>query len=72
MADEELPSREQLTGCHLLFVSVSERDRVPLILERLERASVMTVSDVEDFAASGGWRSSSWWNRTSGFDSTGR
>ena len=54
MADEELPSRELLTGCHLLFVSVSERDRVPLILERLERASVMTVSDVEDFAASGG------------------
>ena len=54
VADEELPSREQLTGCHLLFVSVSERDRVPLILERLERASVMTVSDVEDFAASGG------------------
>jgi len=54
VAGGQLPTREQLTGCHLLFVSVSERDRVPLILERLERASVMTVSDVEDFAVSGG------------------
>jgi hypothetical protein len=38
----------------LLFVSISERERIPLILERLDGASVMTVSDAEDFAASGG------------------
>ena len=54
VADGKLPSREQLIGCHLLFVSVSERERMPLILERLGRASVMTVSDMEKFAASGG------------------
>ena len=54
VADGELPSTEQMTDCHLLFVSGSERDRVPLILGRLAGASVMTVSDLEDFTASGG------------------
>ena len=32
----------------------SERDRLPQIFERLEGTSVMTVSDVENFADAGG------------------
>ena len=54
VVDGELPSTEQLSGCHLLFVSQSERDRLPSIFERLEGTNVLSVSDVENFAASGG------------------
>ena len=49
-----LPCLAAVVCSGLLFVSVSERDRVSSILERLEHAGVMTVSDVENFAASGG------------------
>ena len=52
--DGEIPPVEQLSDCHLLFVSASERDRLPLIFERLEGSNVMTVSDLEDFADIGG------------------
>ena len=54
VVDGKLPSKEQLSGCHLLFVSESERERLPSIFERLEGTSVMSVSDVENFASSGG------------------
>ena len=54
VADGELPPAESLTGCHLLFVSDSERDRLSLIFERLAGTHVMTVSDVENFATAGG------------------
>jgi hypothetical protein len=54
VVDGEFPPTEQLAGCHLLFVSKSERDLLPLIFERLRGMNVMTVSDLEDFAASGG------------------
>jgi len=45
-----LPSAEQLSDCHLLFVSASERDRLRPIFERLRGSNVMTVSDMEGFA----------------------
>ena len=54
VVDGKLPSAEELSGSHLLFVSESERDRLPAIFERLEGTSVMSVSDIEDFAAAGG------------------
>lgn len=54
VADGQLPATERLIDCHLLFVSGSERDRVALILERLGNASVMTVSDLDNFTVSGG------------------
>ncbi len=54
VVDGVIPSKEQLSGCHLLFVSESERERLPSIFERLEGTSVMSVSDVENFASSGG------------------
>jgi hypothetical protein len=40
--------------CQILFVSGSERARLPAILRELERSAVLTVSDVEDFAHGGG------------------
>lgn len=40
--------------CHILFVSASERKHFGQILGTLKPATILTVSDVEDFAASGG------------------
>jgi len=41
-------------GCHLLFVSGSERKRMAFIADRLRLAGVLTVSDDEGFGAVGG------------------
>lgn len=40
--------------CHILFVSASERKHFGEIVGALKPAMILTVSDVEDFAASGG------------------
>ncbi|HYM10026.1 MAG TPA: YfiR family protein [Bryobacterales bacterium] len=40
--------------CQILFVSSSEAKRLPEILGTLRSASVLTVSEIEDFAESGG------------------
>ena len=39
---------------HILFISSSERDRLPSILKILEGAAVLTVGDTEQFASRGG------------------
>ncbi len=39
---------------HVLFISNSERDRLPSILKALEGASVLTVGDLDRFASRGG------------------
>lgn len=43
-----------LPSCHILFVSRSERQQLPLILERLQGMPVLTVSDMPQFAHQGG------------------
>jgi hypothetical protein len=45
---------EELKTCHLLFVSRSEKDRVPGILATLGTASVVTVGEIDGFAGRGG------------------
>ena len=45
---------EELTDCHILFVSRSERARLQPILEKLKGRSILTVSDLEEFAGEGG------------------
>ena len=48
-------SVRELEFCHILFVSSSERDRLPHILKgALKSWSVLTIGDVEGFADSGG------------------
>ncbi len=47
-------SPESINGCHLVFISASESGRLDAILSRLEGRSVLTVSDVADFARCGG------------------
>ena len=47
----QLPEPKQ---CHILFISSSERRRLPEIFSRLQGASVLTVGESEHFASSGG------------------
>jgi hypothetical protein len=43
-----------LHACHILFVSASERKRLPAILAALKGSSTLTVGDMENFTGSGG------------------
>jgi hypothetical protein len=45
---------DDLRLCHVLFVSSSEREHRAQILGSIPSASVLTVSDMEGFAAAGG------------------
>ena len=45
---------KDLVACHVLFVGRSEASRADEVIERLRGASVLTVSDFERFAQSGG------------------
>lgn len=42
------------TNCHLLFISSSEKERIPQILNRLDKLSTLTISDTPSFAENGG------------------
>ncbi len=44
----------EAAGCHLLFISSSEADRLPQVLEGLVDSSVLTVGEMRDFARRGG------------------
>jgi hypothetical protein len=41
------------TNCHLLFISKSEKDRLPEIIKGLDNASVLTVGETEGFTSEG-------------------
>jgi len=45
---------QNLRDCHILFVSSSEQKRLPQILESLKGASVLTVSEMDQFSQQGG------------------
>jgi hypothetical protein len=45
---------QQAGGCHILFVSSSERKHVQPILESIRTPGVLTVGETEGFAAKGG------------------
>jgi hypothetical protein len=45
---------EDLRSCHILFVSASEKKRVPQILSSLRGSSVLTVADMDEFVDAGG------------------
>ena len=47
-------SVEEISGCHILFVSREEEGRVPDILDHLRGRSILTVSDADRFATRGG------------------
>jgi hypothetical protein len=45
---------EDLRGAHILFISTSEKKRLPVILSSLRGSSVLTVSDAAGFLEAGG------------------
>jgi len=45
---------EDLRGAHILFISSSEKKRLPMILSGLRGSSVLTVADTEGFLEAGG------------------
>ncbi len=51
---KELRSPAQATNCHLLFISTSEKNRLPEIMQSLKGASVLTVGEMDRFTENGG------------------
>jgi hypothetical protein len=45
---------EDLLACHVLFISASEKKRLPSMLAALNGSSILTVADMEPFLESGG------------------
>jgi YfiR/HmsC-like len=45
---------EDLHACHILFISASEKKRLPSVLATLNSSSVLTVADMDHFIESGG------------------
>jgi len=45
---------ESATSCRIVFISASERDRVAAFLTSIARSPVLTISDIDGFAAAGG------------------
>jgi hypothetical protein len=51
---EEYKSVRDIRRCHILFISDSERTRLPAIMRALKGRSILTVSDLEGFERDGG------------------
>jgi hypothetical protein len=45
---------QSATDCRIVFISGSERDRIPAFLSSVARSPVLTISDIEGFASQGG------------------
>ena len=50
----KLQAADNLRGCNILFISESEKKRLPAILAALHGSSVLTVGDMDNFIGSGG------------------
>lgn len=50
----DFTSADQPGICNILFISASERDRLPAILQRVSTLPVLTISDLPDFTGMGG------------------
>jgi hypothetical protein len=51
---KEFRLSSEATNCHILFISATEKSRLPEILAALKGTSVLTVSEVDKFTESGG------------------
>jgi len=51
---KELRSQAEATNCHILFISSSEKPRLPQILKVVNGTSVLTVGEMERFTETGG------------------
>jgi hypothetical protein len=51
---QRVSTAKDLGACHLVFVSSSERESMPRILESLKGSPTLTVGEMDGFAARGG------------------
>jgi len=51
---KHLTRNDAAKDCHILFISRSEKERIPAILASLKGKSILTVSEVDKFAHNGG------------------
>ena len=51
---KKLQPADNPRACNVLFISESERKRLPALLASLRGSSVLTVADMDDFVGSGG------------------
>lgn len=51
---QEFHSPKEATNCQILFISTSEKERLPEILKDLKGASVLTVGEMDHFTENGG------------------
>ena len=51
---KQFGSATEATNCHILFISTSEKDKLPEILKGLKETSVLTVGEMDHFTESGG------------------
>lgn len=49
-----LSFKEELVGCHVLFISKSERDRLGPALGEVKREGILTVGESDNFLSKGG------------------
>lgn len=45
---------ENVDNCHVVYISKSEQNKLPVILKHLSKVPVLSVSDIENFAQRGG------------------
>jgi len=51
---KRLDPKDDLRGCHVLFICRNEKDQLPALLQKLKGTPVLTVGDAGDFAEMGG------------------
>ena len=51
---KRLRANDDLRACHLLFISRSEKERLPAVLSQLKGSPVLSVSEINGFAEQGG------------------
>ena len=51
---KRLRPEDDLRGCHVLFISRSEKERLPAVLSQLKGSPVLSVSEINGFAEQGG------------------
>jgi hypothetical protein len=54
VAIQEFRSAAEVTNCHILFISSSEKGRTPQILATLKGSSILTVAEMDKFIEAGG------------------
>lgn len=53
VAVKRIKSHQQLRTCQIVFISASEKERLPQILDAVENLSILTIGDTNGFIQQG-------------------